>query len=355
MRLLCLALVAYSGMLAGCVSVGPNTVPRDRLDYSEAVTESWKRQNLLNIVKLRYGDPPVFVDVGQIVSGYTIETGMNIGGQVSSNRAVQGNSMTLGGSGKYTDRPTITYIPMTGSKFVSGLIMPIPPDALFFAIQSGWPADLILNLGVGAINGLRNGDTALDRRGDPDPRFVQAAELLRQIQQSGSVSIRVRKGPNNDTSTVMTFHSLDTQPETLAQIRELRSLLGLSQQASEFTLVFGDHASHDREIAVRSRAMLHVMGTLAQRVEVPEQDVQEGRVSPGLSTANRAAPGTFGIHCSDTEPADAFASIHYRNRWFWVDDRDMRSKRSFSLIMLLFTLSDVGSERTLPLLTIPTG
>lgn len=342
-------------LLGACSSIGPVTVPRDRLDYSEAITESWKRQNLLNVVKLRYLDPPVFVDVGQIVSGYTLETGVTVGGQVSSANAVQGNSATLGGSGKYTDRPTITYVPMTGNKFVSGLITPIPPDALFYAIQSGWAADAILGLGVATINGIRNGESTLDSTARVDPRFTRVAELMRDIQYSGSVGLRLRRNPDNQTSTIVTLHAPDTAPQTLNSIRELRTLLGLSQQAEEFTLVFGDLASNDREIAVHTRALMHVLGSLAQRVEVPAEDLRSGRTVPGLSTDNPAATGTFGIHSNADAPRDAFVSVHYRNRWFWIDDRDLTSKRAFALIMLLFTLSDSSSDRALPLLTIPTG
>ena len=53
---------------AGCTSVGPSTVPRDRFDYSQAITESWKRQTLLNLLKVRYADAPVFMDVSSVIS-----------------------------------------------------------------------------------------------------------------------------------------------------------------------------------------------------------------------------------------------------------------------------------------------
>ncbi len=66
-----------------------------------AIGESWKQQTLLNIVEIRYMDLPVFLDVSSIVAGYSIETSGNLGGQLSSSGAIQGDSLSLGASGKF--------------------------------------------------------------------------------------------------------------------------------------------------------------------------------------------------------------------------------------------------------------
>ena len=123
-------------LFSGCTHLGPKTVAVDRFDYSSAIADSWKQQTLLNIVKLRYMDLPVFVDVSSIVAGYSLQTGVSINGTLSSKNAVQGNYAAIGGSSIFTDRPTITYTPLTGEKFLRGLITPIDPKNIFFMLQS---------------------------------------------------------------------------------------------------------------------------------------------------------------------------------------------------------------------------
>jgi hypothetical protein len=49
-------------------------VPRDRSDYAASISDSWKLQTLLNIIRLRYGDLPVFVEIAQVIAGYPLQT-----------------------------------------------------------------------------------------------------------------------------------------------------------------------------------------------------------------------------------------------------------------------------------------
>jgi hypothetical protein len=339
-------LLALLPILAGCSSIGPGTVSRDRLDYSQSVGESWKRQALLNIVKLRYLDPPVSVEVGQIVAGYTLETDVTLGGNIGS--GVGNNNIAMGGSGRFTDRPTVTYTPMTGNRYMHAAMMPLDPEQVFFMIQAGWPADGVLYSAVASFNGLKNQQVTMGGVTPPSPEFLRALELLRKIQISGGVALRVQQNPQKQETVLLTFHTQGITAETLNDIAELRRLLRLNPEAREFRLVFGATPINDQEVAVITRSPLQIMSMMSAYVDIPPEHIAQGRAVPGLDT-------NAGIHiyCSSRRMADAFTAVSYRDRWFWIDDRDLKTKRAFALLMMLFTLGDTGQHEPLPLITIP--
>jgi hypothetical protein len=345
---LCLLLLA-----TGCRGLGPRTVPRDRADYSTSISESWKRQTLLNIVKLRYLDPPIFVDVGQIVAGYSLETALTAGGSFPETTMFGGNTATIGGSARFTDRPTITYMPLTGNAFIKSLMTPLPPESVFFTIQSGWPADSVLLATAATINGLKNQETTVAGVAPPDKEFIRVLQLMRSLQRSGYVSLRVKKETADKHSSILTIRSEDIPADTLAEANELRLLLKLDPEEDEFTLVFGNLPTSRKEVAVVTRSMLHIMSTMASLVDVPAKDVEEGRATPGADEAANGAERLVRIHSGPDSPADAFVSVRYRDKWFWIDDRDLRTKRAFAFMLTLFTLAESGKQETPALITIP--
>jgi len=44
-----------------------------REKQQQNLATSWKEQTLTNLVKIRYADPPVFLDIAQVVTQYTLE------------------------------------------------------------------------------------------------------------------------------------------------------------------------------------------------------------------------------------------------------------------------------------------
>ena len=182
-------LVSIVLSLSGCASFGPPSVDRDRFDYINAIASSWKQQTLLNIVKLRYADTPVFLDVGQIISGYQLQGTVGITGSLNGASAF-GDVLNLGSTGSYTDRPTITYTPLTGAHFLQVMMTPIPPPSLFRLIEEGWPVDMLLQVGAQSINGISNRKGGA-RGHAADPEFAVLLAALQRLQASGMLGLRV--------------------------------------------------------------------------------------------------------------------------------------------------------------------
>lgn len=347
-------LAVTTAMLAGCASVGPATVGVDRADYGTAIAESWKQQTLLNIVKLRYMDLPVFMDVASIVAGYSLQTSVSVSGVLSSSKAVQGDYGALGGQAVYTDRPTITYVPMTGEKFLRGLITPIDPKNIFFMLQAGYAADFVLALTVESLNGVRNSSTARGAVRVADPDFVRALRLMRDVQADGALGMRVEEDKVKGATGVLFFRRDAVSDEVAAKAAEIRRLLKLPADVQKFTLTYSPMRGAENELAVNSRSMLQIMGALASFVDVPDAHLKDGSALPAFSNlSEESLEQRARIHSGADKPADAFTSVRYRDSWFWVDESDWQTKRALTAVMFFFTLADTGSNDKLPLITIP--
>src|SRR5688572_20335236 len=192
---------------AGCGGIGPHTVPNDRFDYTEAISSSWKQQMLVNMVKLRYGDTPVFLDVVSVINQYAVETSVDLRGTWVDPVASIGDSASIGGSARYSDKPTITYAPLTGERFARSLMKPIPPTAVLSLIQAGYPVDAILRVCTHSINGVRNRYGGASRARPADPEFYPLLARMREVQDSGALGLRVLKADETRETegTLLTF------------------------------------------------------------------------------------------------------------------------------------------------------
>ena len=263
-------------LLSACAGFGPTTISRDRFDYTAAISDSWKHQMLFNMVKIRYGDAPVFMDVSSVISQYQIAGQINLGATVNSNP--WSNSETLGAMGQYVDRPTITFSPILGDKFARSLMAPIPPPAILNLMQAGYPVDLVFRMLVQEINGIRNRFGGEARARSADPEFYVLLEKMRKIQSDGAVGMRVQRKDKEEAALLVFRGKKDPAMEALSL--EVRKLLGVNPQANEINVVYGTVPRNDKEIALQTRSLLEVLIDLSADIEVPAAHVQEQRVGP---------------------------------------------------------------------------
>lgn len=345
--------------LTGCWRIGPEKVALDRFGYTSAVGDSWKEQMLLNLVKLRYGDVPVFLDVQAMISQYTLS------GTVSVNGGWSGNSLPntpwgwlagISGNTQYMDKPTITYTPLTGSKFGRSLMTPIPPSAVVSLLQSGYPAKMILRLSVNSINGLQNMFALQAKGAATDTDFFRLLDIIADLQRGNAIGMEAKQ---QGKETLVTMKLNPVQDSLLqAQASELRRLLGLEAGVDEFSVTYGAVPTKKNEITILTRSMLDVLTDLSGYIEVPAEDIKNHRAipaQPAQQVEGRPLRSLLRVHSDSGKSSDAFVSIDYRGQKFWLDNRDIDSKMTFSSLMFLFTLVESDDKNAVPSVVIPTN
>jgi hypothetical protein len=345
--------------LSGCASIGPGKIVSERTEYNASITESWKQQILLNIVKIRYVEPLFFVDVGDIVAAHSMETGANVGFSRSMfdlSGTGDSSKLDLGVSGRYTDRPTITYRPLTGTAFRQGVIAPIPARNLLLGLDSGISARFLFTLSVRGINGLRNEAHLPGAHVQGDSSFQRVVEILSRLQILDAVHVASRE-PDRGQEPCLSLVLGGRRPtaEASGLIRELQDLLNLDPGRDEYAVTSGSlHQGRD-VVALQTYSLMQILAAVAARVQVPQDDLDAGRAISGVPlSADKAMLDRIAVQSSPERPANPFAAVQYRDHWFWIDDHSLETKRVFSFIMLAFTLLEDDRAFNAPQLTIPT-
>jgi hypothetical protein len=280
-------------LLAACSSYGPRSMDRDQLDYGYAIGNNWKNQMLANIVRLRYVDMPVFVDVGSIVSGYSLETSVN-GRLGFSDNFTGGNSQGLGAQGKFTDRPTITYMPKTGDDYLKAILEPVAPKKLLALIQAGYSSQLLFTWAVEYVS------------------------LMQDLQAAGAVGFELDTDPRTSHDIVFVLNKEGLPESAKAKSHRAGELLGLEPGRQRFRVIYAPFKTDSATLSIQTRSVIQMMTAMAGFVDVPAEN------------RSISAPG------------------------YDVAAADLASKRVFTLMLFITTLTNQASDDHAPVLTIPT-
>ncbi|MFN3242206.1 MAG: hypothetical protein ACE37K_11910 [Planctomycetota bacterium] len=340
--------VALLSLLPACALSGPGTVGSDRFDYVSAIARSQDQQLLLNIVRARYAESPMVVDVGSVVSGY--EFGGK-GGATWANVGLSSDTLELGVEGRWLEQPTITYKPVTGRQFDRVLVTPVPPGAVLYFMQAGWPAQMVLRMAVDSVNDHRNGTFLAGRGPAGDAIFDRMIDVLTQRLHTGSLGLRLERDEDGAYTTTMALLDERIPPEDRQQGAQLRESLGIAPDQNAFPIVYGPADGNPATINVLTRPLLQVLNELSAGVQLPDDDRDRALA---VDTSRDQRP-PIRIASGSSRPGErAFVAVQYRGHWFWIDDDDLESRQAFGLLLVLFHVMAGGDAGFGPSQTIPT-
>ncbi|GGA79434.1 hypothetical protein GCM10011369_21730 [Neiella marina] len=344
-------------LLSGCSQIGASRLQSDNISYISAISDATKEQMLSNVVRIRYMDIPVFLDVSSVLTQYSY--GGNASAGYLSDNGFTGSSVNAGVGGQYSERPTITFLPLSGHEFAMRMMRPIPVDFVFAIAQGGWPVDVLMSAGLQQLNDVENmsfGITKSHNAAEQDEqyqsdledyqRFQHVLRLIIKLGNEGAFEVR-NIGASKQMQLIF---EANPDEEHAAAIAELKSQLSLDPSQNNFLITSKQTSRSDQEITVKTRGLLPIMSVMSRGIVIPaphQQAVVNTHIDPNT------LPMT--IHSSVDYPSDAYLAISYRDHWFYIRDDDIMSKRYFGLMMYLYNIQASPKSQQAPLLTLPAG
>ncbi len=322
--------------LAGCAQLGPRYLAAGRPLYNEAVQQTDAQQLLLNIVRQRYNDPVLFLDVTNITSKSTYSVSSNVTAIIPFSGT---GSLEPEFGPRVEDSPLIFYTPNNGEKFVRQVLTPLDLRTLALVLQAGWSIERVLLLAGESMNGIRNA------AGDDYRTLVSA---LRDLQRSGDMMIGVEAAAAGPAITLSFSVRARELPAYQSACKMLHSDCGGAPVVLRHG--FGAPVAHGAPATLATRSIYSALYFLADGVEVPAADTNGAARAPGPVMPSE---DLFRVRTSPSEPARAAVKVRYRDAWFYIADNDGDTKVTFALLSMLLTLQAGDSAKVAPLITLP--
>lgn len=350
-------LAAAAPGLGGCARLGPSTLETERGNYNIAVQRTNDEQLLLNLVRLKYRDTPLFLEVTSVASQYTLTGNANANATLESGAA---GIFGLGAGASMAEKPTVTYSPLQGDKFIRRVLSPVPLKNISLLYHSGWSVDRIFRLCFQRLNALKNAPGASGPTPSVAPDyedFQKAVRIVRLLQTKDAMDLLYAE-PDGVPALV-----LEIAPEAVdwPETNALASLLGIAPGKNRYFLLSGPVSSQDQQIRMQPRSLLGILFYLSQAVEAPPRDVELGRVTRTIYPNGdpfdwTRMTGDLLRIASSAQPVEhAAVQVRYRGTWFYIDDTHLDSKSTFSLLAQLFSLQAGEVKGDGPVLTLPLG
>ena len=358
-------LLALSGavlVLTGCSTVGLGNVPKTREGYNQALNQSDNEQFLMNIVRLHYDKSPFFVGVDSITTRTTLKYSTG-GDDTKVGNATNGRNFPALGAFwnvqpniEFTTSPTITYSPLQGTSYISGLLTPIDITKFYYLAQSNLSLSAVFKLTVEQIGNQMNlselsdaTQFTYDNKGFND--FVGTLDDLRHSSRAG-----VFLG-NYQKNQVLIVASYDD-----AAAAKLSQLLKLKKPYRKIILSrFASNNVSGNVVKFQTRSFFSVLNYLSKGVIAPAE-TEKGFGVASRSSLNqqqqinlaRMTDGLFQMQSSESEPKNSRNKIEYEGRWYYIPNSDINSKATLMLVKLMYALqAGEVTDSTWSVLNIP--
>lgn len=392
------ATVSVALVLSGCQTLNWNE--KWQSNFVDQMAVARDSQMLKNLVRMRYGNPPVFTTVGTVTEKYKQEPSkISLTGAASilldtveenSKKTDSSLSGQMGIGG--TRETTFQYNPLTGKELNETMNQRLGLETVFYLTQSGFSIERVLAITVERFGPALNAPFASGPTPDHLPKqeefnkYEDILDALRELRQKNKIRF-FEASPDEICSPAKTEgeSTKEEPPKIVAcllddnfdcscedkddpQWEKLKDLLKI-EDGKGILILTGSETKSSSEIKVRTRSLFGIMHYLSQNVKVPDRDkeiVKISKIRNGEDCSSKEGKKRDGWDCSpagqrfkvissDTQPQLICSSprtdgncasvfTRHNGHWFYIDAKDHTSKATFALLTKLFEMQISGRE-----------